>query len=312
MTPFKEQLDKELGESSFFTKELQTTILQNAQQPLKKKRHWQYPVVLTSVLAILLFFIIIGPWVTVNQSLQTLNEMDKVQAVHQFSMEWNWEEDSFKAGRVGWVLGQKDFRRGQETKLLEQVLQHAQLSEQDSEYRSFRDIWIQFEDGQIAKLKMKSRDDQLAFIDIHTGLFYKVDDRVSAEFLAIFNSFEQENLFSNWFFLIFFGLLFFRWIVERVVRKVFHIQKEPKYITRGHQFASIIANVAYIFIMLGCIIKGWLFYYVVFIGILFSVSLSKIVIDYYYGREEKRHYLAIADILIMWISLFLVFLLVKM
>lgn len=312
MTPFKEQLDKELGDSSFFTKELQTTILQNAHQPLKKKRHWQYPVVLTSMLSILLFFIMIGPWVTVNQSQQTLHEMTQVQAVSQFSMEWNWEEDSFKAGRVGWVLGQKDFQQGQETKLLEQVLQHAQLSEKDSEYRSFRDIWIQFEDGQIAKLKMKSRNGQLAFMNINTGLFYKVDDVVAEGSIAFFNSFEEEDLFPTWIFLVLLSMWVLRWIVEIAVRKVFTIPKEPKYLSRGHQVATTIFSVMYVIIVLVFMIKGWFLYYIVFIGVLISASFSKMMIDYYYGYKEKRYYVTIADTIILWIALFIFFLLVKM
>ena len=312
MTPFKKQLDKELGETRFFTKELQATILQNAKQPQKKKRHWQYPVVLTSALAIILLFIMIGPWVTVNPSQQTLNELVQIQSVRQFSMESNWEEESFKAGRVGWMLGQKDFQQGPETKILDQVLQHAQQSEEDTEYRSFRDLWIQFEDGQIAKLKMKSRDEQLAFVDLNTGLFYKVEDLAATDFIALLNEFDREDLFPNAIFFVLLSMLFIRWIVERGVRNVFHIQKESKYISRGHQLATIICSVVSIFIMVGCIIKGWLFYYVVLIGIVITVGLSKIMMDYYYGRDEKRHYIAIADTIIMWISLVIFLLFVKM
>lgn len=312
MTPFKEQLNKELGESSCFTKELQATILQNAQQSLKKKIHWQYPIVLTSMLAIILFFIMIGPWVTVNHSQQTLNEIAQVQSVSQFSMMGNWEEDSFKAGRVGWVLGQKDFQQGEETKLLGQVLQHAQLSEEDARYSSFRDVWIQFEDGQVAKLKMRNHNDQLAFTDIDAGLFYKIDDEVAEESIAFFRLFEQDDLLPNGFFIVLLGLFLLRWIVEIVVRKVFSIPKKTKYMSKGHQLATIIGSFVYFCVMISFILKGWLFYYVVVIGILLCVSVSKIVIDYHYGREEKRHYVTIADTIIMWISLIIFVLLVKM
>ncbi|MFJ7953128.1 hypothetical protein ACIQZG_16560 [Lysinibacillus sp. NPDC096418] len=313
MTPFKEKLNKELGESSYFTKELQATILQKAQQPPKKKRHWQYPVVLASMSAIVLFFIITGPWITINPSKQaTLNEIARMETVKQFGIAWNWEDDSFKAGRVGWIFDQEGFQHGQETELLEQVLHHAELSEKDTRYSPFRDVWVQFEDGQIAKLKMQSKNEQLAFIDINTDLFYKVDDVVAGEFLVFFNSFEQDDLLSNWIFIFLLGLLLLRWIVEIVVRKIFNIQKGPKYISRGHQLATIICSVIYGLIVIVFIIKGWLIYYSVILGIFIMVAFSNIAIDFYYGREEKRHYVTIATAIFVGISLIILILLLKM
>ena len=311
MTPFKKRLDQELGETTFFTKELQKKIIHNAQQSPKRKRHWQYPVVLTSALAILLFLMMIGPWDKVNLSNETLNALTQKQTVSQFSMKSNWDDDSFKAEKVGWVIGQKAFQQGPETRLLERVLQHAKQSEEDLEYISFRDVWIQFEDGQIAKIKMKSRDEQLAFLDFDTGLFYKVDDLAATNFIAFLNEFDQQGWYSNSIFFVLLCMFFLRWIVEKIVKAKFHIQKEPKYMTRGHQFATMTGNIVYLCIFAVCIIKGWLFYYVVFIGIVITVGLSRIMIEYYYGREEKRHYIAISDTIIMWVLLMVFFMLVN-
>lgn len=313
MTPFKEKLNKELGESPFFTNELQATILQKAQQPPKKKRYWQYPVIITSMSAIILLFIIIGPWNTINPSKQaTLIEIARMEAVKEFGVAWNWEDDSFKAGRVGWVFDQEDFQQGQETELLEQILQHAELSEEDARYTPFRDVWVQFENGQIAKLKMKSKNEQLAFIDVKTDLFYKVDDVVAGEFIALFNSFGQGDLHSNWGFIFLMSLLLLRGIVEIVVRKVFNIPKEPKYISRGHQYARIICSVMSVLIVIFFILEDWLIYFGVFLGILIMVTLLNIAIDFYFGRDEKRHYVTIADAILGGISLIIFILLLKM
>lgn len=296
MTPFKEKLNKELGESSFFTKELQATILQKAQQPPKKEKHWQYPVVLASMFVLNLFIIMIGPWNTINPSKQaTLNEIVQTNAVKQFGVVWNWEEDSFKAGRVGWIFDQEEFQQGHETELLERVLQHAKLSEKDERYSPFRDVWVQFENGQIAKLKMQSDDEQLAFFDVDRELFYKVDDVVAAEFIVVFNSFESDDLHSNLMFIFIMIQLLLRWLVEIVVRKIFNIKQKPKYISRNHQLVTITCSIMYGILIFVFIIKGWFIYYVGLLGILIMAVLSFIAIDFYYGREEKRHYVTIAS-----------------
>lgn len=311
MTPFKEKLNKELGESPFFTKELQKAILQKAHQQQKKKRHLQYPVVLASMSAIILFFKIIGPWSTPNPSkMATINEAAQITTVKQLGVTWNWEEDSFKAGRVGWIFDQEEFQQGHETELLERVLRHAELSEKDEQYSPFRDVWIQFENGQIAKLKMQSKDEQLAFVDVDTELLYKVDDVVAEEFIAMFNSFESDDLHSNLMFIFILILFLLKWLVEIVVRYIFNIKKKTKYISRNHQLATIICSVMYVILMIVFIIKGWFIYYSGFLGIIIIVVLSNIAIDFYYGREEKRHYLTIATAIssITLLILFLLFL----
>ena len=293
MTPFKEKLNKELGESSFFTKELQVTILQKAQQPSKKQRHWQYPFVLASATMIMLFFIIIGPWTTTNTSKQaTIDEIAKNEAVKQFTTASNWQDDTFKAGRVGWIFGQQEFQQGQETELLQQVLQHAELSEKHEHYRTFRDVWLQFENGQIAKLKMQIEDEQLAFIDMDTNLFYKVDAMGVDQFPS--KSFEDDSFISNNFFSFLLCLTVVTWLVEKVVRKVFDIQKGPKYVSQAHKRASIIFSVVNCMVLLTLLVTGWVIYIGATIAIVFSLVFSNIVMDYYYGREEKRHYVSIA------------------
>ncbi|MFJ7736743.1 hypothetical protein ACIQ2D_10405 [Lysinibacillus sp. NPDC097287] len=308
MTPFKEKLNKELGEPSFFTKELQATILQKSQQLPNKKRQWKYPVVLAMMTAIILFLIVSGPWSTTNPSkVATINETAKTTTVKQFGVAWNWEDGSFKAGRVGWVFDQEEFQQGHETELLERVLRHAELSEKDEQYSPFRDVWLQFENGQIAKLKMQSNDEQLAFIDVNTDLFYKVDDVVAAEFIALFNSFNSNDLHSNLMFIFIMSLFLLRWLVEIVVRKIFNIKQKPKYMSRNHQLVTTIYSIMYGILIIIFIIKGWFLYYGGFLGILIMAVLSSIAIDFYYGREEKRHYVTIASA-IASITLFVLFL----
>ena len=306
MTPFKEKLHKELGESTYFTKELQATILQKAQQLPKKKRHWQYPVVLASMSAIILFFIIIGPWNTTNTSKQmTVDEIAKNIVVKQFSSAANWKDRTFEAGRIGWVFGQQEFRQGKETKLLQQVLQHADLDERPEYYSTFRDVWLQFENGQTAKLKMLMKDEQLAFIDMKTNNYYKVDSVGTATFYSL--AFENDRFNSDWLLILLLSLLVVAWIAENVVRKVFDIPKDPKYVSHKHKRTTIIFSVIKGIILLFLLIKGWIMFKVVTFAFIIGLPFLDIVIDYYYGQEEKRHYVTIARTMVGIVFLMIFF-----
>lgn len=297
MTPFKGKLNKELGEAPLFTRELQEEILQKVQQPSKKQRHWQYPLVLVSATAIMLFFIIIGPWTTTNTSKQvTIEEIAKNEVVTQFTSASNWKDDTFKAGRIGWIFGQQEFEKGKETELLQQFLQHAVLSEKDEYYRTFRDVWLQFENGQIAKLKMQVKDEQLAFIDMDTNLFYKVDTVGAAKFTSI--SFEEDSFSSDWILIFLVSSFLVAWMVERVVRKVFDIQKGPKYVSQAHKRVTVIFSVVKFIIMFILIINEWIIYKGASFTLIICMIFSDVVIDYYYGREEKRHYVTISRVVV--------------
>ncbi|KOS69706.1 hypothetical protein AEA09_02750 [Lysinibacillus contaminans] len=208
----------------------------------------------------------------------------------------NWRDDTFAAGRIGWIFGQQEFQQGKETELLQQVLQHAVLSEKHEYYRNFRDVWLQFENGQIAKLKMQVEDEQLVFIDMDTNLFYKVDAVGAAKFTSI--SIEDDSLDSNLLLVFMLSFILLVWIVEKVVRKVFNIQKGEKYVSKAHKRATIIISIVNSIIVLVSLINGWLIYKGVILAIIFSLTFSNIAIDYYYGREEKRHYVTIARMLV--------------
>lgn len=305
MTLFKEKLNKELGESSFFTKQLKKSILQNSHQPQKKKRHWQYPLVLVSATAIVLFFIIIGPWATTNTSKQAaIDEIANNEAVKQFTSSLNWKDKTFEAGRIGWVLGQQEFQQGKETEVLQQVLQHAELSEKQDSYIPFRDVWLQFENGQIAKLKMQMDDEQLAFIDMETNYFYKVDSEGAAKFYSL--SFEDDRFNSDRILILLVSLFIVAWIVEKVVRKAFNIQKMGKYASPMHKRTTIIFTVVEAILLLILLIKGWLIFKGVAFAIIICLIIFDILIEYYYGREEKRHYVAIARTMVS-IPIFMLF-----
>ena len=75
--------------------------------------------------------------------------------------------------------------------------------------------------------------------------------------------------------------------------KKFSIPKEPKYINTSHQRTTYIAKLIQGATLIVFNLYGWFTYIAAISGYLVVTMLSDIVIDYYYGREEK-------DIMFRW------------
>lgn len=306
MTSFKDKLDKELGEAPRFSQQLQERILHNVVQQNKQPRRWQYPMIFIGAVMTILFLIVIGPWKQGDSSKQaTIIELAQHE-VKQFTIAYNWEEDTFKAGRTGWILGQRSYKNDSETKLIANTLQKAVISKKDDDYYAYRDVWVEFGNGQVVQLKMFLNDEQLAFSDRQTNIFYKVQDGDTASsFIALIEKGGNDISFGEIVTFLIIALLLV-WLTEKAIRKIFSIPKEPKYINKGHQRTTYIAK----FIQWAALILFNiydLFLYTATICVFIAVfMMSSIVIDYYYVREEKRHYMSIGSS-IMSLALIIVF-----
>ncbi|MEQ6354432.1 hypothetical protein ABNX05_07390 [Lysinibacillus sp. M3] len=306
MTSFKNKLDKELGEAPRFSQQLQERILHNVVQQNKQPRRWQYPMVFIGAVVTILFLIVIGPWKQVDLSKHaTIIELAQHE-VKQFTSAYNWEEDTFKAGRTGWILGQQSYKNDSETKLIANTLQKAVISKKDDDYYAYRDVWVEFDNGQVVQLKMYLNDELLAFSDRHTNIFYKVEDADTASaFIALMRKDDKDISFGEMVtFLII--ALFLGLLIEIVIRKKFSISKEPKYINTGHQRTTYIVKFIEGAILILMNLYGWFIYIAAISGFLAVAMISSIAIDYYYGREEKRHYISIG-LFIMSLVLIIVF-----
>lgn len=306
MTSFKNKLDKELGETPRFSQQLQERILHNVVQQNKQSRRWQYPMVFIGAVVTILFLIVIGPWKQVDSSKHaTIIELAQ-HKVKQFTSAYNWEEDTFKAGRTGWILGQQSYKNDSETKLIANTLQKAVISKKDDDYYAYRDVWVEFDNGQVVQLKIFINDEQLAFSDRQTNIFYKVqDDNTASSFIALMQKDEKDSIFGVMFIFLIIALLQV-WLTEKAIRKMFSIPKEPKYINTSHQRTTYIAKFIQWATLILFNIYG-LFLYTATICVFIAVfMMSSIVIDYYYVREEKRHYISIGSS-IMSLALIIVF-----
>ncbi|MFJ3386105.1 hypothetical protein [Lysinibacillus sp. NPDC086135] len=295
MTSFKDKLDKELGEARRFSQQLQERILHDVVQQNKQPSRWQYPTIFIGAVVTILILIVIGPWKQVDTSRHaTIVELAQHE-VKQFTSARNQEEDSFEAGRTGWILVQQAYKKDSETRLIANTLQKAVKSKMDNDYYAFRDVWVEFDNGQAAQLKMFLNDGQLAFSDRHTNVFYKVkDDDTASAFIALMQKDEKDFSFGKIFtFLIIAFLL--GWLLEKAIRKKFSIPKEPKYINTSHQRTTYIAKFIQGATLILFNINGWFLYTAAFCIFLTIAIVSTIMIDYYYGREEKRHYVSVGS-----------------
>ncbi|MEY9973964.1 uncharacterized membrane protein YjjP (DUF1212 family) [Lysinibacillus sp. RC46] len=298
MTSFKDKLDKELGEAPRFSQQLQERILQNVSQQNKQPSRWRYPTIIIGAVVTILFLIVVGPWKQVDIAKHaSIVELAQHENIEQFTIAQNWQEDTFKAGRTGWIFGQQAYKTDPETTLIADVLKKAVISKKDTDYYAFSDVWVEFDNGQAVQLKMFLNDEQLAFSDRHTNIFYKVkDDVIASAFIALMQKDGKDFSFGEMFtFLLI--VLFLEWLLEKAIRKKFNIPKEPKYINTGHQRSTYIAMFIKGAIFIVFNIYGWFLYTAGVCAFLAVFTVDSIVIDYYYGREEKRHYISIASFL---------------
>lgn len=306
MTSFKDKVDKELGEAPRFSQQLQERILHDIVQQNKQPRRWQYPMIFIGAVVTILMLIVIGPRNQVETSKHaSIVELARHE-VTQFTSAYNREEDTFKAGRTGWILGQQSYKNDSETKLIANTLQKAVISKNDDDYYAYRDVWVEFNNGQAVQLKMFLNDGQLAFSDRHTNVFYKVqDDDTASAFIALMED-EKEFSFGK-IFTFFIMALLLGWLLEKAIRKKFSISKEPKYINTSHQRTTYIAKFIQGATLILFNLNGWFLYTAAFWIFLTVAIVSNFWIDYYYGREEKRHYVSIGSFALVPLIIIFIF-----
>ena len=307
MTSFKDKLDKELGEVPRFSQPLQKRILQHVKH--KKRRNRQYPTItFGAVVVTLLLLFVMGPWGQVETTKHaTIVELAQQEAIKQFTMAQNWDEDSFKAGRTGWIIGQQVFKEESARDMLKQILQQATVTLKDNNFITFAksDIWVEFDNGQVIKLKMCLNDTELVFTDQQTNISYKVKDENLASAYKNLVQRSEFNINSSDLITFIVVIIFIGWLVDKLLRRKFNIPKKPKYVNSGHQRSTYIVKFLNAIFILVFTIKQWFLYTIALSISLAVVIIISTMIEYYYGREEKRHYVSIISSIVMLLLLFI-------
>jgi len=296
MTSFKNKLDKEIGEAPRFTKALQQRIVHSAeQQQHKQSRNWQYPTMIVGAIVTLLFLFIVGPLQqTAYPQHASIIELAQNEEIQQLSIASNWNENSFKAGRTGWVIGQQQYEKGAETKLIENVLRHAVAAHINDNYHVINNMWVEFGNGQTVKLSMYKNMEQLAFLDKKTNTFYIVNDEQAVTAFTDFNFKEVPFKFTA-FLLLSIAIIFGAWVTERAVRWKFNIPKEPKYVNDKHQKTIYILRFINVIVLSIFNLKQWIIFIAADFALILLPMLVLIATEYYFGRHEKRHYVAVIN-----------------
>ncbi|MFA1739182.1 DUF4181 domain-containing protein [Lysinibacillus fusiformis] len=302
MTAFKEKLDKELGTTPRFTQALQKNISQQVHQANPTTRRWQYPLIILGTIVMLLFIIELGP---LGRSDQAKNasfvELAQQETIKRYTMIYNADMETFMAGRPGWTIGQKIVELSNDKDLLQHLLQQANVTQINGDnpfrFQAMRDVWAEFENGQVVKLKMFLNEEYIVIEDYHNSSFYQVNNEDLAKAYLGLALKEDDIAFGMKGLSIFLVVLFVsHFFVEKLMRKKFNIPKG--YVNKGHRRVSWIIKIVNIVLVCFFILKGLILFTVVIIGYLTVIVVSSIFIDYYYGREEKRHYLSISSAIV--------------
>jgi len=305
MTTFKEKLDQELGEAPRFTKSLQEDILRQVRQT-KKTRRWSYPLIIIGAIVMFLLIIEIGPLGQIEQTQHaSIVQLAQQQSIKKYTMIYNSDEEIFKAGRPGWVIGQRVMEQSSEKVLLQQLLQQATVTQMNERtfFRLQRDVWVEFEKGQVIKLKMFINEEDIGIVDYDNNSFYKVEnkDLAKAYLDLILNDDAKFGMSGLIVMLVIF--LAIQMLGDKLMREMFNIPKE--YVNSHHRRAVWAIKILNTMMLMVIIIKGWILFTVIIGGYLVVSLFSSIFIDYYYGREEKRHYLSISSAIVGLLSLIL-------
>lgn len=307
MTAFKEKLDQELGEAPRFTKSLQEDILRQVRQT-KKTRRWSYPLIIVGTIVMLLLLIEMGPLGQMEQTKHaSIVQLAQQETIKKYTMIFNSDEEIFKAGRPGWVIGQQVMEQSSEKALLQQLLQQATVTQTNERtfFRLQRDVWVEFEKGQVIKLKMFINEEDIGIVDYDNHSFYKVDNRDLAKAYLDLALKDEAKFGMTGLIVMLVILLASQLLVDKLMRKKFNIPKD--YVNRGHRRAVWAIKILNIIMLPLLMLKGWILFTVIIGGYLAVILFSSIFIDYYYGREEKRHYLSISSAFIgvLFIILFI-------
>lgn len=307
MTAFKEILDQELGEAPRFTESLQEDILRQVQHEKKAKR-WSYPLIIVGTIIMFLLIIEIGPLGQIEQTQHaSIVQLAQQQSIKKYTMIYNSDEEIFKAGRPGWVIGQQLMEQSSEKELLQQLLQQATMTHmnEDIRFRLQRDVWVEFEKGQIIKLKMFIGEEYIIIVDYNNKSSYKVENKDLAKAYIDLALNDDAKFGMSGLLVMLVFIIAIQMLVDKLMRKKFNIPKE--YVNSGHRRAVWAIKMLNIMMLLVIVIKGWILFTVIIGGYLAVILFSSIFIDYYYGREEKRHYLSISSAIVGLLSLILFF-----
>jgi len=298
MTTFKEKLDQELGEAPRFTQSLQEDILRQVRKT-KKTRRWTYPLIIIGTIVMFLLIIEIGPLGQIEQKQHaSIVQLAQQQSIKKYTMIYNSDEEIFKAGRPGWVIGQRVMEQSSEKELLHQLLQQATMKQMNERtfFRLQRDVWVEFEKGQVMKLKMFINEEDIGIVDYDNNSFYKVENKDLAKAYLDLILNDDAKLGMSGLIVMLVIFLAIQMLVDKLMRKKFTIPKE--YVNSRHRHAAWAIKIFNTMMLMVIIIKGWILFTVIIGGYLAVSLFSSIFIDYYYGREEKRHYVSISSAIV--------------
>ena len=177
MTKWQEQIDDELGKERKFTQELEVRIIERTKK--KHRTNWQVRTAFAGLVIVLLFLVLVGP--TKNeiqvQTIAPFEEMLQMTDVKEFYVSiFPTGKEHFTARDSSLYIGTKHYDDIKDVAYMQKVLESMVLVEDVKSYGVEWDVLVEMEDQQQLKLKFYDYGSWLGIKDLHSKLFYMIDD----------------------------------------------------------------------------------------------------------------------------------------
>ncbi len=192
MTKWKAEIDAELGTEKKFHAKLEQQILQSANSS-KSAKKYRYPATIIGacLVAILLFLTWPNnqPEQVTQTSFTTLDEHTKlVSPVSFYISDLMSDDENFLARANSSILGIRKYSSKDATIEITQMLQNAQLRENDSGWQH-KDVVVKLDDDTLLKLKLYILDNSVnsvGILDIETKLYYVAQGNAAENILSMY------------------------------------------------------------------------------------------------------------------------------
>ena len=176
MTKWKGEIDRYIGEEQKFTPEIKDRILRKAS---KRSFNWRYAFTAVSFCAVVLILLLAGPS-QVEPPVQSATPFDRLieeATVEEFFISSKYSQrDQFFARDSSYYTQVHAFTKDIDVQNMNMLLQDMKLMERPYSYGLGKDVLVVMSNGEQLKLKISNYDGWYIVEDVHTKLFYKLED----------------------------------------------------------------------------------------------------------------------------------------
>ena len=176
MTKWKGEIDRYIGEEQKFTPEMKNRILRKAS---KRSFNWRYAFTAVSFCTVVLILLLAGPSQVEPpvQSATPFEQLIKEATVEEFYISSKYSQrDQFFARDSSYYTQVHAFKKDIDVQNMNMLLHDMKLMERPYSYGLGKDVLVVMSSGEQLKLKISKYDGWYVVEDVHTKLFYKLEE----------------------------------------------------------------------------------------------------------------------------------------